>query len=289
MTSKMRGVATCFGAASIVNGIVTGKGASFGIGLKTVAIVDITNEPGRYSVSIEGDPREDPNLSVYCVRNVLRRLGLYDQYGADIKTESEIPISRGLKSSSAVSNALTLATLKALGEKWDDLDVINSGINASLEAKVTITGAFDDACATYFGNVAVCDNIDRKIIDQYTIEEDLCVLIHVPKKKIRKIDVDKHLTKDIIPIIQEAFQDALRKDFDQAMIKNGASYGSVMGLDTTIAEKAMGSGAISAGISGTGPSTVILCHHDVKSKILGTIGKESIIETDLNRTKAWAE
>ncbi len=46
----------------------------------------------------------------------------------------------------------------------NDLEIVNLAIDSSLEAGVTITGAFDDATASYFGGVTVTDNINREII-----------------------------------------------------------------------------------------------------------------------------
>jgi len=112
----MKGAAYCHGAATIINGIVSGKGASFGIALRTVAEVKLTNEPGVFSVIIENDRNEDPLLAECCVRRVLRKFDLESVHGAEVVTRSEIPISRGLKSSSAAANAIVLAAYQALGK-----------------------------------------------------------------------------------------------------------------------------------------------------------------------------
>jgi len=51
----MDGSAYCFGAATIINGIALGKGAAYGIKLKTTAKVTLTSEPGIFEVKIKGD------------------------------------------------------------------------------------------------------------------------------------------------------------------------------------------------------------------------------------------
>ena len=88
----------------------------------------------------------DTTLIEYCISLTLQRFGC--DCGANVATKSEIPIASGLKSSSAAANAAVLATLDALGEKLDVLEAVKIGVQAALEAKVTITGAFDDACAS---------------------------------------------------------------------------------------------------------------------------------------------
>jgi len=62
------------------------------------------------------------------------------KHGAKVATKSQIPIASGLKSSSAAANAAVLATVDALGEKLESLEAIKIGVQAALDAKVTITG-----------------------------------------------------------------------------------------------------------------------------------------------------
>jgi shikimate kinase len=279
--------AFCHGAATIINGIALGKGGAFGIALKTEAKVELTNEPGIFEVEIQGDEKENPDLGKYCVLEVLRKFNLDKEHGAKITTISDIPISRGLKSSSAASNAIVLAAFKALGKEYSDMEVINLGIEASLLAKVTLTGAFDDACATFFGNVVVTNNLTRDILIQYTIEEDVMVIIHVPERKIRKSEVNIQRLKGIRETLAKAHDLAMNGDYKSAIRMNGMAYGEAMGLDTTIAKKAIEAGAVTAGISGTGPATVILVEPDKKDDIISALGfEEQVICTGFNREKA---
>jgi shikimate kinase len=279
--------AFCHGAATIINGIALGKGAAFGIALRTEAKLKLTNEPGIFEVTIKGEEKENPDLAKECVLEVLRKFNLENEYGAKITTNSNIPISRGLKSSSAASNAIVLAAFAALGREYSDMEVINLGIDASLLAKVTLTGAFDDACATYFGDVVVTNNLTRDILTQYPIEEDLLVIIHVPERKIRKSEVNIQRLKGIRETLREAHDLAMKGDYKSAIRINGMTYGGAMGLNTEIAKKAIEAGAVTAGISGTGPATVILVEPDKKDDIISAVGfEEQVICTGLNREKA---
>lgn len=282
----MEGSAYCHGAATIINGIALGKGAAYGIGLKTSAKVKLTDEPGVFKVRIESDEDENQELAKCCAQEVLKKFGLESEHGTEIITSSNIPISRGLKSSSAAANAITLAMYRALGEGYSEMEIINIGIEASLKAKVTLTGAFDDACATYFGNVVVTDNLTREILAQYAIEEDYEVIIHVPDKKIRKFEVDIQRLKGIRETLKEAHNMALKGDYKTAIRMNGLAYGSAMGLDTKITMRVLEAGAVTAGISGTGPATVILAEPEEKKAIISAIGSGGqIICTTLNREK----
>ena len=115
----MMGKAVSHGAATIVNAIALGKGAAFGIDLRTTAEVEL--EPGG-EIKVLMDEEEDPTLAVRCVEKVLSRFAPDDHLGAVVRTRSEIPISRGLKSSSAAANAIVLATLDALSVDLDGLE-----------------------------------------------------------------------------------------------------------------------------------------------------------------------
>jgi shikimate kinase len=258
----MEGKAFCYGAATIINGLATGMGAAFGIGLITHATVKLTNEPGEFKVFIEGDESENIDLAKQCVYSVLARFGLEKEHGASITTKSDIPISRDL------------------------------GVDASLKAKVTLTGAYDDSCATYFGNVAVTDNSKRKLILQYPIKENFEVIIHVPKYKIRKSDVDISRLLGNRDAFQKAHDLALREEYLTAIRINGLTYGTAMGLDTKIITAAMDAGAHTAGITGTGPATVILAKPDFKEDIISALAEyssDNIICTTLNNQKAGFE
>jgi len=280
------GKAECHGAASLVNGIVTGTGSSFGIGLKTTASVKLIEAPGRFDVKINNDSTGSPYLAIASVRNVLHHFGLEKDYGARITTDSDIPISRGLKSSSTAANAITLATLDSLSEHLDDRMIISMGVKAALDSSVTITGAFDDACASYFGNVVVTDNLEMRMLKHFKIEDEMEVLIHVPERKILKEDVDRSKINGIIRDIEEAVEYAMVGDYISAMRINGMSYGKAMGLDTSVAEKAIELGAITAGISGTGPAIVILCKPGTSDEFKEKIDGSSWLETTLNSERA---
>jgi len=288
----MKATATAHGAASIVNGIASGRGAAFGVALETTATVELTGEPGRFRVVIEDEPGEETALAEHCVRGVLGRFGAEHEYGAIITTRSQIPMSRGLKSSSAAANAIVLAAFKALGRPIDDLEVIDLGIQASFSAGVTITGAFDDACATYFGNVVVADNFRKRILAQYEIEEDYDVVIHVPVQKIRKRDVDTSRLRGIRAPAELAARLTLERDFLGGMLVNGLAYSAAMGFGTEVAIRALEAGAATAGVSGTGPATVVLVTPErtaaVLSAIQGSGGDDSwILRTKINGKKAF--
>jgi shikimate kinase len=280
----MRGRGVCFGAATIVNAIAADRGAAFGIGLR----VDADVEVGGPSIQVSTAEGEDTTLVEGCVRRVLGAFGRKEA-GARVAVRSEIPVSRGLKSSSAVANAVTLATLRALGEHMADLEIIDVGIDAGLEAGVTITGAFDDACACFFGGIVLTDNRQRNILAMEAFDDELKVVLHIPgARQVRKADLPRQAFQAVRREAEEAFQLALRRDFYGALNLNGRAYARALGLDTSIAERARAAGAVASGITGTGPATVALCDPSVAPAVAEALqGPEAEVRVvDLNARSA---
>ena len=284
----MIGRAVAYGAVTIVNAISCGLGAALSISLKTEAKVKLTSEPRRIEGKILSDPSESTILIEKTVKRVLKHFGLEDQYGAYVETQSDIPIARGLKSSSAAANAIALATVSALGEEIDDLTVVNLGIDASIDAGVTITGAFDDACASYFGNVVITDNYERKILRQFQPEGDYIILIHVPSEKAYTSKSDVGRMKIIADEVRAVHRMALMGDYWQAMTLNGLLYSAVLGYNMNIALDALAEGAIAAGLSGKGPAVAAVIPRDYAINVKNVWRKYEgeIIEAQINRGKA---
>jgi len=299
--------ALCHGAATIVNAIATGKGAAFGLGLSAKATVELKDEGSVTAIDVK-----EPKLVEACVRNVLK---LFDYgYGATIRVESEVPIARGLKSSSVVANAAVLATFGALAkrhgkikmlridkelsrqqlvigdEEIKDETILDIGVKSAKEAGVTITGALDDAAAAYFGGFVVTDNTQNKILRRGEMEK-LSAAIFVPDKQTHTRDFDVERAKTFSREVEAVWQMALSGDIYTAMTLNGLIYSAVVGNKkedpALIAAAAMDAGAVAAGLSGTGPAVVAITKGD-PDRILNVWGglDGRLIQTKVSSEKA---
>jgi shikimate kinase len=282
------GEAVAHGAATIINAIATGRGAAFGVDLWTKARVKLTEDAGVIKGRILSDPNEDTALIEKTALKVLQKFGLENRCGAIVETDSNIPIARGLKSSSTAANAIALATLAAINKKLDDLSVVKLGVAAALEAKVTLTGAFDDACASYFGNVIITNNLKQEIVKRFSIKEPLTVLFHVPKSKAYTAKVDVERLKSFAPQVELAYNAALQGRFWEAMTLNGLIYSVALGYDTALAIEALEAGAIAAGLTGKGPAVAaVVSGKNIESvKDAWQAYKGEIIQAKLNQKKA---
>jgi shikimate kinase len=283
--------ALAHGAATIVNAIATKKGAAFGVDLYTKAQVKLTDEPEFVDCEILSDIDESPVLIQKTVAAVLRRFNLEKEFGAKIKTWSNIPIARGLKSSSVAANAVVLATLGALGESLEDLEIVSLGVLSAFEAKVTITGAFDDACASFFGGLVITDNLNCKLLKQEALtveEDDFVVLFQVPPKKAYTVNTDISKLAVIKSQIEEIYNMALVGRHWEALTLNGQYYSSAFGFNDKAASVALTAGARAAGLCGKGPATTAVVSKDyveqVRAAWEGFDGE--VIQTSLNHEKA---
>jgi len=276
------------GAATIINAIATGKGAAIGVNLWTKARVKLTDKPGTIESTIVSDPTENPVLIEKTVGRVLKYFNLEGKFGAKVETWSNIPIARGLKSSSAAGNAVALATVTALNKKLDDATIVKLGIDGAMDAKVTITGAFDDACASYFGGVVITDNLKRRIVKRFEISEDLAVLFYVPAKKAYTASSDVGRMKGVASLVKIAYKEALKGNYWVALTLNGLIYSSALGYNPSIAVDALMAGALAAGLSGTGPAVTAIVPNDKIDPVKDAWQKYEgeILEARVNHEKA---
>ncbi|VVB54311.1 Shikimate kinase [uncultured archaeon] len=302
----MESSAVSYGAATVVAAFASGKGGAVSTQLKTFANVNLTKGK-KIEAEIIGGPKEDTTLLKACVKRTLDFYGF--NFGCRIETESDIPIARGLKSSSAAANAACLAVAGALckehghveqtrlgksppenvyfiGKKRvDALDVVKLGVAAAFDAKVTVTGAFDDAAASMLGGFVLTDNAKNVIVRRGEMEE-LPVIIHVPKMRSYSGKVDLSRLMLLKREVDFAWEEARKGGVYTALTLNGILTANALNLSTEPIFQALDAGAIAAGISGKGPSTVAISRkpEDVVAAWSKLPGK--IIVTKLNNKKA---
>ena len=285
---KGKAEAISYGAATIINAIATGKGVAIGVDLWTRVRVKLTDEPKVIESTIFSDPTENPVLIEKTVEKVIKHFKLEGRFGAKVETWSNIPIARGLKSSSVAGNAIALATVAALDKKLDDLTIVNLGVDGAIDAKVTITGAFDDACASYFGGVVVTDNLKRQVVRRAEIAKDLAVLFYVPAKKTYTIGSNVGRMKRVASLVKIAHKEAVKGNYWVALTLNGLIYSSALGYNPSVAVDALAAGALAAGLSGTGPAVTAIVPEEKTDTVKDTwqTYEGKILEARVNHEKA---
>jgi shikimate kinase len=271
----MHGRAVALGAGTVLNALATGTGSAFAIDAETTATVELDD-----SASVVGTVAEDPDadtaLVERCVELAVDRYG-DDDYGGRVRTESDVPMAAGLKSSSAAANAAVLATADALGVDPDREEACRLGVRAARETGVTVTGAFDDASASMLGGVTVTDNDADELLARDEVAWD--VLVWTPPERAYSADADVERCADVAPMADLVAELALDGRYAEAMTVNGLAFSAALGFPTDPAVEAMPH-ATGVSLSGTGPSVVAVAErgsaaHRTQS---GDVGDRSALE-----------
>lgn len=277
-----KATAVVHGAVSIVNAIATKKGATLGIELKVEAIVETS--PGK-GINIQS---ENKSLSSRLINSTVEKIvpkKELEKNKISITLNSEIPLGYGLKSSSAISSAVALACAKIFNPKATDQQILLAGVDASIESKVSITGAYDDACSCYYGGFNITDNEKKKRIHYEKIPTNLIAVIFLPKN--RKRGNLKNL-KTLSTVFENAWELAKNSKYWDAMNINGLATATLLNSDTKIIASLLEKGAIGASISGNGPSIAAITKKENEANIKKVFAslEGSIIVSKVNNQKA---
>lgn len=267
---KGSGRARSYGAISILNAFSTGKGGALGIDLWTSAQVSLRRGFSKNSGFISSTPNESANLVVLTMEKVLDHYGYKDKVSGEVLMSSSIPPAVGLKSSSAAANATALATVSALDLEPDDDLLVSIGIDAGLEAGTSITGAFDDSFASYYGGAVLTDNSLRRVEKIIKIPPHLRVVILVPPRKTYTGNVDRSKFSAITRLADLAYREASDSNVWDALTLNGLACASVLGEDPTPSLRALQAGALGAGLSGKGPAVAAVVEEGKEEEVIKT-------------------
>ena len=274
--------ATIHGAVSLVSAIANKKGATLGISLKVEAIVETSEGKG---IVIQS---ENKSLSSRLINKTIEKIVTkkdLEKNKITVTLTSEIPTGYGLKSSSAISSAVALACAKIFKPKLTDHQILLSGVEASIESKVSITGAYDDACSCYYGGFNVTDNGKRKRIQFEKVPTNLIAVIFIPKNRKRG---NLKKLKILSPIFNNAWELAKEKKYWESMIINGLATSTILNSDPKIIVDLIEKGALGASVSGNGPSIAAIVKKENEANIKKIFGalEGNIIVSKVNNKKA---
>ena len=270
------------GAVSIVSAIATGNGATLGIDTFVKTKLEIKDGTG---IHITSDNKTiSSRLINKVIENVIPKRQL-EKVRLELNFQSNIPTGYGLKSSSAISTAVSLVCSKAIKKELTDEEILKIGVESSLQTNVSITGAYDDACACYYGGFNVTNNYKRDLIFRGNAPSDLQAIIFLPKSRKRG-NVKK--LKNFKPAFEKAWELAKNHDYWNASILNGLATSSILNSNPELIFQLIKKGAMSATISGNGPSIVAITkkghNSNIKKELSSLDGK--VIVSNINNKKA---
>ena len=284
----MEGRAAALGAGTVLNALATGTGAAFGLDVETRATVTLNSDHDTVEGAIAEDPDGDTALIERCVALATDRWGVGE--GGTVRTDSDVPLAAGLKSSSAAANAAVLATCAALGvtvgaaadpraadpEPADPavdvtrIEACRLGVRAARETGVTVTGAFDDATASMLGGVCLTDNDADALRSRDPVDWD--VLVWTPPERAYSADADSERCQAVAPMADLVDDLAADGRYAEAMTVNGLAFSAALGFDTEPAVEAMAR-ASGVSLSGTGPSVVAVADPTDPDTNLGALAE----------------
>ncbi len=253
--------ARVFGAVSLVNAIAIGKGSTLGIDTFVETRLEEKIGTGIHITS------ENKTISSRLINKVIENIiskKVLEKTKIELDFRSNIPTGYGLKSSSAISTAVALACTKAFNVKVTDKEILKIGAKSSIETKVSITGAYDDACGCYYGGFNVTDNLKMRLIQREIAPEEMQVMIFLPRSRKRG---NLKKLKNFKNAFNSSWKLARKSDYWNAGILNGIATTAILNSEPNLIMKLIEKGAVCATISGNGPSIMAVIHKKNKSKI----------------------
>jgi shikimate kinase len=248
---------TANGAVSILHAMGSGRGCSIPIKLETR--VNLHDEP----MQIAGDKHD--LLSE--VSSVWRKNGfpLPPVFGWEVI--SDIPIGQGLKSSSALACAALRALDKASWTGLSDFEIVDLAVEAQIESGCTITGSMDDTWAAASSGWKVVDPTVpsvESVLFEGDVEVGLSVIIGLRGPRKYNVEIDDFSKNS--QIFDRAFASLLNGSIMDSLSSNGMAVAS--SIDDFEALRTcnmmIASGALAAGISGSGPAIAVVCYESEK-------------------------
>lgn len=255
----MTGIARTSGAITIANALPTGVGCAVGIGLYAEARVELSTDPSATTPALVV-PRESHTPVVEAsLRTAVARY--YPERGAvaRLSLRSDVPVARGLKSSSAVSTAVLLAVAKEARRKPTALEIGKMSAEVGRQAGVSATGALDDALAGLEPGLVVTHNIRGEVLRRAPLDPSLGVALYIPPR-----------SHPPSPNLRSAFEREKESGGLAARAAIDGDWPKAMRLNTELVERTMGyaygelrdrlrsHGAVASGVSGLGPALAVV-------------------------------
>ena len=267
---KVLGEGESNGAISILHALGLGRGCSIGIQLTTK--VQIVED----AVEIEDDRNGLLAAVEKCWRD--RGLPIPDQFGW--KVDSSIPIGQGLKSSSALSCAALRALNSCAWAGLSNSEIADIAAKSQLISNCAKTGSMDDNWASLEPGWKLVDptlSASESIILQGGIDPNLSILVLLRGK--RTVEISAEAFSQHEQIFERSLASVMRGSILDALSSNGMAVAAATDDQEAlrICNLSIASGAIAAGISGSGPSIAIVCYQE-DSTSLSKLFSESGLE-----------
>lgn len=268
----MNGTARTSAAITVTNALPTGVGCAVGIELYAEAHVSVTVDGAEPKPTFEISPESRSLLVEESLRAGLARFFPEKGPAVRLTLKSEIPMGRGLKSSSAVSTAVLLATARAAGRRPTSLEIGLLSAAVGQRTGVSATGALDDALAGLDPGFVVTDNVRGEVLRRSNVDASWGVALYIPGSR--------HPPS---PNLRAAFASERSEGELAARAATSGEWATAMRLNTQLVERTMGyaygelrdrlrsEGAIASGVCGLGPALAVIAPRARLNELLGVL------------------
>jgi shikimate kinase len=287
----MIGTGRSVAAITVVNALFTGVGAAAAISIPVDARVELTERPsGSATLQVIRPPAETPLVRTSLV-SALNAFGPGRAFDVALSIQSNIPPSRGLKSSSAVSTAVISAVASGLSVEPSPELVAGMSADVSRRVGLSATGAFDDALASVSGGCVVTDNRAHRKLREIPCDPEWRVALWVPAETHRPSPEWGERFAARSGEGRAAAQLAEKGDLLGAMTRNTTLVEKVMGYEYgPLRESLRRLGAVGSGVSGMGPTIAAIAPVSAIPRVLGGLpsGSGELLNVAfLGPGKAW--
>lgn len=238
---------------SILHALGLDRGCSIAIDLKTT--VNIHDEPL--------DVQEDYHGLLDAVLYSWRKRGLPTPRTMGWEVISDVPIGQGLKSSSA----LACAALRALNESsWtglSDSEIVDIAVESQMNCGCSVTGSMDDSWAAMGPGWKLVDPrmpASESILFEGDVDDDVSVLIILRGR--REVEIDANSFSQNSHLFERSLASLTSGSVLDALSSNGMAVASSTDDFEALrtCNLAIASGALAAGLSGSGPAIAVVCY-----------------------------
>ncbi len=244
-------------AITVLNAIKSSHGAAIGIDIP----ISVEIQPSK-SLSFDISPKGiEPTLLISCI-DIMEKKWNIDIDNIRITTKSPLLAARGLKTSSSISCALIQGLSKYYKRLIALKELISLGAKASITAGVSITGATDDAYASFCGGLAYTENKSRQLISLKNYDSKSEVILLIPSKTNEKMDIARKLEDIDYNLIKEALRNFQKGDIISAIKYNTLAYGPHLLHNFEVIKELEKLNPEVVGLNGAGPSLFVLCEQE---------------------------
>ncbi|MCI4349253.1 MAG: shikimate kinase [Thermoplasmata archaeon] len=276
---------SAWAAITFVNALATGVGSAAAIELALRADVELETGPGS-ALELEIPGASDSPVARASLSKAIGEFGPSSIRRARLHVDSGIPPRKGLKSSSALTVAIARAVASASGRLLSAAEAARFSADASLEAGVSATGAFDDAAASSLGGIVVTVNAERRLLRHDSLDPHWLCLLWIPPG-------DHAPAPEWLPTFRAHAAEGRPAEvaarsgrYVPAMERNTEFVETLLGLEyATVRRDLRRAGAIASGVSGLGPTlaTLLRVEHetavrDVLKQLPGEIRTTRFVE-----------